>query len=87
MFQNLKRPFHCYCILCMHLYAYILLSFKVIVPNIFQNCYGGHIGFKGLDGLKLKKIVISVDLSSEKIVELDILCFSIACLVIKFKVF
>ena len=37
-------------ILYMHLYAYILLSPKVIVFNFLQNCDGGHIGFRGLDG-------------------------------------
>ena len=80
MFDVPKSKKTTFDILCMHLYAYILLSPKVIVFNFFQNCDSGHIGFRGLDGLKFKKYNSSRFVIA-KIVELDLLCIFIAYLV------
>ena len=61
MFQNLNNNYFIgfampkiveFGIIYLHLYAYFLLSSKVMVFNFFQNCEGVHIGFRGLDDLK-----------------------------------
>ena len=42
-------------ILYMHLYAYVLLSSKVIVFYVFKTEMGGHLEFRGQDVSKSKK--------------------------------